>query len=58
MNFAGVQQDRAAPPGLELKETFPLGVHLRIDIIGLGPVGVGWVQRFEVGDQMHGAVLA
>ena len=32
-----------------------LGVDLRIDVIGLGPVGVGWIEEFEIRHQV-GAV--
>ena len=55
LHLPGIEQHRAAPPGLEIEEARGLGVDLGIDVVGLLPVGVGRVQRFEVGDQV-GAV--
>ena len=55
LHLAGVEQHRAAPPGLEVEEARGLGVDLGVDVVGLLPVGVGRIQRFEVGHQV-GAV--
>ena len=47
----GVEQHRAAPPFLEFEEARRFGVDLGIDVVGLFPVGVGRVQRLEIGDE-------
>ena len=41
LHLAGVQQHRAAPPGLEFEEALRLRIDLGIDVVGLRPVGVG-----------------
>ena len=55
LHLAGVEQDRAAPPGLEVEEARRFGVDLGIEAVGLLPVGVGRIERFEIGHQV-GAV--
>ncbi len=54
-HLVGLEQHRRAPPGLELEEALLLGVDLGIDVVRLGPEGVGGVQGLEIGDQV-GAV--
>ena len=49
LHLAGIEQDRAAPPGLEIEEARGLGVDLGIDVVDLAPIGVGRIERFEVG---------
>ena len=55
LHLPGVEQDQVAPPFLELEEAGSLGVDFRIQAIKLGPVGVGGLQGFEIGDEV-GAV--
>ena len=55
LHLAGIEQHRAAPPGLEIEEAMGLGVDLGIDVVDLAPVGVGRIERFEVGHEV-GAV--
>ena len=51
LHLAGVQQHRAAPPGLEFEEALGLRIDLGIDVVGLGPKGVGGIERLEIGDE-------
>ena len=55
LHLPGIEQHRAPPPGLEVQVPRRFGVDLRVDVVGLLPVGVRRVERLEVGDQV-GAV--
>ena len=43
LHLAGVEQNGAAPPGLEREEPLRLGVDVGIDVVVLGPEGVGGI---------------
>ena len=58
LHFLGVEQDRRAPPFLEIQKARPLGVDLGIDVIGLFPQRIRGVVRFEVRDQPRAVELA
>ena len=51
LHLARVQQHRAAPPGFEFEEALGLRIDLGIDVIGLGPKGVGGIERLEIADE-------
>ena len=51
LHLARVQQHRVAPPGLEFEKALGLRVDLRIDVVGLGPIGVGGIERLEIRHQ-------
>ena len=51
LHLARVEQHGAPPPGLEFEEPLRLGIDLGIDVVGLGPVGVGGVEGLKIGDQ-------
>ena len=53
LHFNRIQQDRVAPPGLELEESLRFSVDLRIDVVGLSPIGVGRVEGLKICDQMR-----
>src|SRR5580698_7629582 len=53
LHLARIQQDRVAPPSLEGEEPLRFGVDLRIDVVWLGPIGVGRVEGLEIRHQMR-----
>src|SRR3984885_6047294 len=48
LHLARIQQDRVSPPSLEGEEPLRFGVDLRIDVVWLGPIGVGRVEGLEI----------
>ena len=58
LHLAGVEQDRAAPPGLEREEALRLGVDVGIDVVFLAPEGVGGIGELEIGDEARAVEFA
>ena len=58
LHFAGVEQNRAAPPGLKREEALLLGVDLGIDVVFLGPKRVRRIELLEIGDEVRAVELA
>ena len=58
LDFLAVEVDVAAPPFLELDEALPLGIHLRPQVVVLGPQRVGGIQVLEILDQVPAVELA
>ena len=58
LDFLGVEIDVPAPPALEAEIALGLGVDLRIEIVLLGPVGVGRILVLEILHQPGAVELA
>ena len=58
LHLLGVEEDMPAPPFLEFKVAGRFGVDLGIEIVLLGPIGVGRVEVLEIADEPRAVELA
>src|SRR5215468_10353042 len=58
LHLFGVEQDMAAPPLLKFEVAGGFGVDLGVEIVLLGPIGVGRVEVLEVADEPRTIAIA
>lgn len=58
LHLASIEHHMSAPPLLEFKITRRFAIDLGIEVVGLGPIGVGRVEIFEVANQPCAVELA